>query len=138
MTDNLTPVQRAYCMARIKGKDTVPEMRVRSELHRRGLRFRKHVRELPGNPDIVFPSAKTVVFVDGDFWHGYQFSEWQHSLSDWWRDKIKKNKTRDTFNDKILREMGWEVLRVWQHEIDREFECTIERIVFAVRGAKTG
>ena len=73
MSDNLTPTQRSYCMSRVKGKDTSIERLVRSELHKRGFRFRKHVKTLPGKPDIVFPKAKVAVFVDGDFWHGYDF-----------------------------------------------------------------
>ena len=80
MPDNLTPAQRSYCMSRIKGKDTGLELRVRSELHKRGLRFRKHLKELPGKPDIVFTRAKVVVFIDGDFWHGYRFATWEHKV----------------------------------------------------------
>ncbi len=76
MPDKLTPEQRSFSMSRIKGKDTGLELRVRSALHKRGLRFRKHVRELPGKPDVVFRKTRVVVFVDGDFWHGYRFRSW--------------------------------------------------------------
>ena len=129
MSDNLTREQRSYCMSRIKGKDTGPEVLVRSELHRRGLRFRKHVKNLPGKPDIVFTKAKVVVFIDGDFWHGYEFSEWEHRLSDYWKKKILKNQERDAANHRRLRAMGWTVLRIWQHELEHDFKKCIERIL---------
>lgn len=86
MPDNLTPEQRSYCMSRIKGKDTGLEVKVRSGLHRKGMRFRKHVKELPGKPDVVFFRAKVAVFIDGDFWHGYQLASWEHKVSDFWKD----------------------------------------------------
>jgi len=137
MVDNLTPKQRSYCMSRIKGKDTGLEVRVRSELHRRGLRFRKHVKELPGRPDIVFAGVKVAVFVDGDFWHGYRLPRWEHKLSDFWKKKISRNRERDARNHRKLRAMGWIVIRLWQHELERDFEACIDRIVSAVRGAES-
>lgn len=136
MADNLTPEQRRYCMSRIKGKDTGPEVRVRSELHRRGLRFRKHVKDLPGKPDVVFPRAKVAVFIDGDFWHGYRFSSWEHKVSDFWRKKISKNRERDGRDHQMLREMGWKVVRLWQHELEKDLEASIDRVVSTVRGAE--
>ncbi len=135
MVDNLTPKQRSYCMSRIKGKDTGIETSVRSELHRRGLRFRKHVKDLPGKPDVVFSKAKVVVFIDGDFWHGYRFSSWEHKVSDFWKEKITKNRARDKKNHRKLKEMGWTVIRLWQHDLKRDFDGCIEKIVSAVRGA---
>ena len=123
-------------MSRIKGKDTRLEVRVRSELHRRGLRFRKHVKCLPGKPDIVFAGAKVAVFTDGDFWHGYRFPSWEHKVSDFWKEKIYKNRERDAKTHRLLREMGWKVVRLWQHEIEKDFGVSINRIVSAVRGAQ--
>ncbi|AGG07397.1 very short patch repair endonuclease [Dehalococcoides mccartyi] len=137
MPDNLTLEQRSYCMSRIKGKDTGLEMRVRSALYKQGLRFRKNVKELPGKPDIVFSKARVVVFVDGDFWHGYRFPLWQDKVSDFWKEKISKNRERDIKNHSILRQMGWTVIRLWQHEIQRDFEACIERILMTVRGKKS-
>ena len=134
MPDNLTPQQRHHCMSRVKAKDTTIEVRVRSALHREGLRFRKHVSGLPGRPDVVFTKAKIAVFIDGDFWHGYRFEEWQHKVSDFWKDKIAKNRLRDDTNHRSLRDMGWRVLRLWQHDIERDFQRTIERVISAVRG----
>ena len=134
MPDNLTPEQRSYCMSRIKGKDTGLEVRVRSALHRRGLRFRKHVKDLPGKPDVVFRKARVAVFVDGDFWHGYRFPSWEDKVSDFWKEKINKNRERDAANHRKLRRMEWTVIRLWQHEVEEDFDACIDRILAAVRG----
>ena len=133
MADNLTPEQRSYCMSRVKGKDTGIEIKVRSELHRRGFRFRKHVKELPGKPDVVFTKAKVAVFIDGDFWHGYRFPTWEHKVSDFWKTKISKNRERDIKNHRKLREAGWTVIRLWQHDLERHFDASIEKIAAAVK-----
>lgn len=135
MPDNLTPDQRRYCMSRVKSKDTRLELRVRSALHSRGLRFRKHVSDLPGKPDVVFARARVAVFIDGDFWHGYKFDSWQHKMSKLWREKISRNRARDIKYREELRKMGWNVLRVWQHEVETDLDSTIARIVVAVRGS---
>lgn len=136
MPDNLTPKQRSYCMSRIKGKDTGLEVKVRSALFKRGLRFRKNVKELPGKPDIVFPRARVAVFVDGDFWHGYRLPSWEDKVSDFWKTKITKNRERDTKNHRILRQMGWTVIRLWQHEVKKNLEECVERIEFTVKEVK--
>lgn len=128
MTDNLTPSQRSYCMSQIKGKDTKPEKKVRSALHVMGYRFRKNVQNLPGKPDIVFTRAKLVIFIDGEFWHGYQFEQWRETIPDFWKEKITKNIDRDRMNSKILEEKGWTVLRIWQKEVEKNFGNTIRKI----------
>jgi DNA mismatch endonuclease (patch repair protein) len=115
-------------MSRIKGKDTGPELHVRSELHRLGLRYRKHVKSLPGTPDIVFTKAKIAIFIDGDFWHGRQLPLWEHKLSDFWKKKIAKTRDRDTQCRKILRAMGWQVIRLWQRDLERNPQLAIRRI----------
>jgi len=136
MPDNLTPEQRSYCMSRIEGKDTGLEVRVRSALHKRGLRFRKHVKQLPGRPDIVFSRARVAVFVDGDFWHGYRFPLWEDKVSDFWKEKISRSRERDSRNRRKLRYMGWTVIHLWQHELQRDFQACIDRIISAVQGAE--
>lgn len=123
-------------MSRVKGKDTGIERAVRSELHKRGLRFRKHVKDLPGKPDVVFPKAKVVIFIDGDFWHGYRFPLWANKLPDFWKEKIQKNRERDKKNLIKLKKMGWHVIRIWQHELESRFIASIERIIFAVNQSK--
>lgn len=129
MPDHMTPEQRSRAMSRVKLKDGPLETVIRSELHKRGYRFNKHVKELPGSPDIVFTKARVAVFIDGDFWHGYRLSKWEHKLSEFWRDKIVTNRKRDQRNFRKLRRMGWKVIRIWQHEIKLDTESCIDRIV---------
>lgn len=129
---NLTKKQRSYCMSRVKNRDTDIERQVRSELHRRGLRFRKHVKDLPGKPDIVFPGARVAVFIDGDFWHGYRFPLWKRKLSPFWRQKIQINRERDNRNFAKLRRMGWRTIRVWQHTIEKDIEAVVKKICKAI------
>jgi DNA mismatch endonuclease (patch repair protein) len=125
-------------MSRIKGKDTILEKRVRSALHMKKERFRKHVRELPGKPDIVFPKEKLAVFIDGDFWHGYRFPAWENTLSEFWRKKINKNRERDQRNFRKLRNMGWTVIRIWQHSIEKDLESVTEEITSKLKYLRTG
>lgn len=137
MADNLSRAQRSYCMSRVRNRDTDLESLVRSVLFRRGWRFRKHVRQLPGCPDVVFPSQRVAVFIDGDFWHGYRLPQWDRQLSWFWRAKIEKNRRRDRQNFSKLRRRGWRVVRVWQHEIERDLLSAVQKIesVVKVKGA---
>jgi DNA mismatch endonuclease (patch repair protein) len=136
LPDNLTKEQRSYCMSRVRGKDTSLEVRVRSALHRKGYRFRKHVRDLPGKPDIVFPRESLAVFIDGDFWHGWRFPQWRDNLSHAWQEKIEVNRRRDRRNFRRLRRNGWRVLRLWEHQIKSDFDDAIGRIVNAIRESR--
>lgn len=102
--------------------DTKHELLLRSTLWQMGLRYRKNVRNLPGKPDIVFPSVKVVVFCDGDFWHGRNWQVLQEKLlhgtnSDYWIAKIQRNMERDLLNNEILKRDGWLVIRVWEKDI---------------------
>lgn len=133
--DVLTKSQRSYCMSRVKGKDTGLERVVRSALHKRGYRFRKHVRRLPGKPDIVFVKARLVVFLDGDFWHGYRFPQWEKTLAKFWRKKIGETRKRDQRNFAKLRRMGWRVIRIWEHSVKRDLDGVVIKICAAL-GAK--
>lgn len=120
MADVLTPEQRSRCMAAIKGKDTKPEIIVRKYLFSRGLRFRVQVRKLPGTPDIVLPKYKTVIFVNGCFWHGHEGCKYfrlPKSNVDFWKEKIERNVARDTRSETELKALGWRVIRVWECEI---------------------
>jgi DNA mismatch endonuclease (patch repair protein) len=119
-------------MANVKLHDGPLEMAIRSELHGRGYRFRKHVKSLPGRPDLVFPKAKLAVFIDGDFWHGYRLPCWEHKLSDFWRNKLRENRKRDRRNFRRLRVLGWRVIRIWQHQIKNDFEACISKIINAL------
>jgi len=120
-------------MSRVKGKDTGLERVVRSALHKRGYRFRKHVKGLPGKPDIVFVKARLVVFLDGDFWHGYRFPQWEKTLAKFWRNKIGETRKRDQRNFAKLRRMGWRVMRIWEHSIEKGLDGVVKRIVRAVK-----
>jgi DNA mismatch endonuclease, patch repair protein len=113
--DRMTPKQRSYCMSRVKSKNTSLEMLLATELKKRKLKFQCHAGDLPGKPDFVFKRAKVIVFVDGDFWHGWHFEKWKHKLSPYWLDKISGNRRRDQAHFRKLRRMGWKVLRVWEH-----------------------
>ncbi len=107
-------------MAAIKGKATKPEMIVRKYLFSKGLRYRVNNRKLPGSPDIVLKKYKTVVFIDGCFWHGHEnckYSRLPNTNSDYWRHKIAMNIARDYVNNVDLRLAGWKVIRIWECDI---------------------
>lgn len=133
MADVMTPEQRSRCMAAIKGKDTKPEMTVRKYLFSRGMRFRIQVRKLPGNPDIVLPKYKTVIFVNGCFWHGHEGCKYfrlPKSNVEFWKEKINRNIERDCRTEAELTTLGWRVIRVWECEIKAcaKREATLERL----------
>ena len=120
--------QRSYNMSRIKGKDTKPEMLVRKFLFSKGFRYRLHVKDLPGKPDIVLPKYKTVIFVHGCFWHGHEGCKYfvmPKTRTEWWAEKIAKNILNDRKYDLLLAEQGWKVLYVRECELkkDKMKEC---------------
>jgi len=116
MADVVDRATRSRMMAGIKGKDTKPELLVRSGLHRRGYRFRLHDKSLPGKPDLLFRSRKAVIFVHGCFWHGHNCSlfKWPSTRAEWWRDKINGNRERDREVRAKISQMGWRQARVWE------------------------
>ena len=121
--DRISPQRRSWNMSRIKGSNTVPELAVRSMLHRLGLRFRLNRRDLPGSPDIVLPKHRTVVFVHGCFWHrhaGCQFAYVPKTRTDFWQDKFAANSSRDRRAAQALRRLGWRVMTIWECEIKNE------------------
>ena len=104
-------------MKRMPRKDSVPEVRLRRELHSRGLRFRVNLRGLPGTPDIAFTRAKIAVFVDGCFWHRCpEHGVLPKANRDWWREKLDRNVERDRRKDGELEELGWLSIHVWEHD----------------------
>lgn len=118
--DHLTKEQRSWNMSRVHGKDTKPEMIVRSFLHRKGFRFRLHVRELPGCPDIVLPKYKTVIEVRGCFWHrhpGCKKATIPASNRTFWCDKLQQNAVRDAKNDSALTGLGWRIIVIWECQL---------------------
>lgn len=114
--DVLTPEQRRFNMSRIRGRDTKPEMLLRRGLHAAGLRFRLHVRELPGRPDMVFPRHRAVILVHGCFWHGHDcpLFKWPATRPEFWAEKIARNRERDHCAIEALLADGWRVLTVWE------------------------
>ena len=137
MADVVTPEQRSRCMAAIKGKDTKPEMIVRKYLFSHGLRYRVNNRKLPGSPDIVLKKYKTVIFIDGCFWHGHEGCKYYRlpkTNVDFWRHKIAMNIARDYANGVDLRLAGWKVIRVWECDIKTKAkrEETLERLYHAI------
>ncbi len=133
MADVHSPEIRSYNMSRIRGKDTKPEEKVRKYLFSRGFRYRKNDARLPGKPDIVLPKYKTVVFVNGCFWHkheGCRYFVWPKNNAEFWKSKIEKNVERDLRVQKELRSLGWKVLTVWECELkSARFEETMAQVV---------
>ncbi|WP_352996566.1 very short patch repair endonuclease [Mesorhizobium sp. M1273] len=119
MTDPLSPERRGALMARVKQRNTKPEMTIRQLLHSRGWRYRIHVKNLPGTPDIVFPRRKVAIFVHGCFWHGHscKLGSLPKTRSEFWSQKIVGNRQRDDRKRDELQQSGWQVLIVWQCEL---------------------
>jgi DNA mismatch endonuclease, patch repair protein len=121
VNDTLTPEQRSERMSRIKSRNTTPEIRVRRAAHRLGFRYRLHVKELPGKPDLVFPRHRLAIFVHGCFWHRHQdanckLSRIPKSRVNFWGPKLEANRQRDTNQEQALRELGWHVAVIWECE----------------------
>lgn len=135
--DRVSEAVRSYIMASVKSKNTGPEVKVRSLLHRAGYRFRLHAADLPGRPDIVFRKRRTVVFVHGCFWHGHdcRYGRLPKSRSGFWRKKIERNRERDGEQSKLLRTGGWKVVVVWQCEIRNETRM-LKKLVRALGAGK--
>jgi len=107
-------------MSRVRGRETSPEIKVRSLTHRLGYRFRLHRKNLPGKPDLVFPFRKKVIFVHGCFWHGHDCPRGKRTPktnTEYWIEKIRKNIERDAKNQSQLQSLGWNVLVIWECEI---------------------
>ena len=120
MVDFLSKKQRSERMSRIRGRDTAPEKNLRMELHRLGLRYRLHARDLPGKPDLKFPRFKSVVMVHGCFWHrhsGCPIATTPKSNTAFWLQKFQKNVRRDSRVRRALGRMGWRVMVVWECQV---------------------
>ncbi len=120
MTDVHDPKTRSYNMSRIRSKDTKPEMLVRKYLFAQGFRYRLHDKNLPGKPDLVFPKYKTVLFINGCFWHGHEGCKYYvvpQTNKDRWTEKIRKNKANDEKSYSKLKELGYKIIVVWECEL---------------------
>lgn len=123
--DNISKEERSHVMSLVKQKNTKPEMIVRSFLHRNGLRYTLHNRSLPGKPDLVFLKYKTIVFVNGCFWHGHKAASCKlaripKSNVEFWVNKIATNSRNDAKNFKLLKKLGWQILIIWECQLSRE------------------
>ncbi|MBN8223304.1 MAG: DNA mismatch endonuclease Vsr [Xanthomonadales bacterium] len=116
MADIVPPDVRSRMMSGIRGKNTRPEWIVRRTLHARGFRYRLHVRELPGHPDIVLPKHRAVIFVHGCFWHGHDcpLFRWPKTRPEFWQTKIDRNRANDSRHQMALQAAGWRVAIVWE------------------------
>lgn len=121
MADNHTKEQRSYNMSKIRSTNSAPEEKVRKYLFAKGFRYRKNVKSLPGCPDIVLPKYKTVIFVNGCFWHMHDCPRfvWPSSNKEYWEPKIRRNLERDKINIELLQKEGWRVLVVWGCELKK-------------------
>ncbi len=114
---------RSYNMSQIKGKDTKPEMLVRKFLFGNGFRYRLHDKKLPGKPDIILKKYKTVIFVNGCFWHsheGCKYFKIPETRTEWWKEKFEKNKTNDEKNKTLLENEGWTVITIYECELKKD------------------
>ncbi|WP_281321908.1 very short patch repair endonuclease [Flavobacterium aestivum] len=120
MTDVHSKYTRSYNMSKIRNKNTKPEILVRKFIFSKGLRFRLHDKKLPGTPDIVLPKYKTVIFVNGCFWHGHKDCKYfviPKTRTDWWLEKINRNIEKDIENKKKLMNIDWNVITIWECEL---------------------
>lgn len=145
MADKMTPEQRHRCMSHIKGRDTKPELVVRRWLWRQGFRYRLYVKSLPGRPDIVMRKWRTVIMVNGCFWHGHDCNKRRPSTNaQFWQDKITRNRERDAHNQALLRAAGWHVIVIWECQLSaknrvqtlRELDIILSRIILAQNGSR--
>lgn len=125
---------RSYNMSQIRSKDTKPELLVRRFLHKNGFRYRLHVKNLPGKPDIVLPKYKTVIFVHGCFWHGHEGCKYYvvpKTRTEWWLEKIGKNIENDFKAEELLLSKGWKIIKLWECELKpKSLELTLNSISF--------
>lgn len=130
MKDKLSKEKRSALMSKIRSSNTKFEKDFIDELSKRTkLKFSTHVKEIRGTPDIVFFKRNLCVFLDSDFWHGWQYPRWKMSLKDdFWRNKIEKNRRRDKLIISYLRRKGWKVVRLWEHLIKKDINQAINKI----------
>ncbi len=137
MTDSISAEHRSWNMSRIKSRDTKPERTLRSLLHRAGFRFRLHVKELPGRPDIVLPRYRTAIFVHGCFWHrheGCRNTTTPSTRAQFWQDKFDANIDRDKRNVLYLEQLGWRVETVWECDLGKDAPGVVKRLSEILRG----
>ncbi len=133
--DKITADNRSFVMSKIRSrgtrfeKDFIRELRSLSKK-----KFEINVKEIRGKPDIVFQRKRVCVFLDSNFWHGWQYPRWKHLLkNDFWREKIEKNRLRDRNTSQYLRRKGWDVIRIWEHAIKMDSNKCFKRILNSIK-----
>lgn len=138
MADTITRERRSWNMSRIKGRDTGPELRLRSLLHRAGFRFRLHAKELPGKPDIILPKYRAAIFVHGCFWHrheGCRNATMPSTRTEFWKSKFDSNVGRDMRNRVALEAAGWTVFTVWECGLKNDAPGIVKKLSYDIREA---
>jgi DNA mismatch endonuclease (patch repair protein) len=137
MTDVHDIETRSFNMSMIKGKNTKPEILVRKFLFQNSFRYHLNYSKLPGKPDIVLPKYRTVIFVNGCFWHGHEECKYfvvPKTRTEWWLKKIKETKERDQNNYKILSEINWNVIVVWECELKQNSKTRLNQLIKDIKG----
>lgn len=129
--DSLSGEKRSELMTKIKSRGTRFEKEFTDDLkNKTNKKFKRNVSSIKGKPDLVFMKEKLCVFLDSDFWHGWQYPRWKHLLkNNFWRDKIENNRRRDLLTTQHLKRRGWKVLRMWEHEIKKDKEKAIRKVI---------
>ncbi len=132
MSDSISPEHRSWNMSRIRGKDTKIEVMVRKYLFSKGYRFRKNDKRYPGKPDVVLPKYHTVIFVNGCFWHhheGCKNATIPKTRTEFWNEKLGKNVANDIKHVRLLEEAGWNVITIWECELEKDFEGRMNAVI---------
>ena len=130
-----TSEERSKLMSKIRSNNTTPEKLLRKELWKVGIRYRKNYKNVAGNPDIAIVGSKIAVFVDGEFWHGYEWEQKEKKIKanrKYWIPKIERNMKRDSDNNKVLKKMGWKPIRFWQKQVVKDTEKCVRKIQRAI------
>lgn len=125
--DKISKERRSYNMSRVRSKNTRPEIILFKLLRKSGIKFKKHYK-VTGRPDAAIPEKKIAVFIDGEFWHGKNFTEWKDDVSEFWKNKIGGNIKRDRKNCRILKKDGWKIVRLWGRAFVRNPGVALLRI----------
>lgn len=131
-----TTAEKSAQMARVRSKNSVPELLLCKALWAKGIRYRKHRSDLPGKPDVVITRHKIVIFVDGEFWHGYNWDVKKYEIKtnqDFWIPKIEGNMAKDLQNSKLLAELGYQVIRFWSRQIIKNVDSCAKMILECIK-----
>lgn len=134
-----TTAERSRNMAKIKSKNSLPELTLRKALWKQCVRYRIHKKNKPGKPDIFIEKYKLAIFIDGDFWHGYNWDERKHTLKsniDFWIPKIERNIQKDKLANNQLNHLGYTVMRFWEHEIKLNLKKCVNQVLLYIEAAK--